>query len=65
MTEKEDRAEIYALERRHGKRFLQMALHADAIRWRELTAPNRACWRAKDSAHPSQERQNHGDGNAP
>jgi hypothetical protein len=36
-----DESEIRKLERRYSIYFLQRSLHGDAIRWRELTAPNR------------------------
>jgi hypothetical protein len=39
-----DQDEIAALERKHPKRFLERSLGADAMRWRELTAPNRAAF---------------------
>lgn len=35
-------AQIKALEKKHPKAFLEKSLSADAMRWRELTAPNAA-----------------------
>lgn len=40
ITHDAAREEIKRLEDAYGRRFLKKSLHRDALRWRELTAPN-------------------------
>lgn len=50
---RDDLIEIQALERKYPRRFLRKALSASAIRYRELTAPNRANWMAHGYTIPT------------